>query len=226
MYPWESANDSVAPRGNPQFSVPVQGSLAPGFAVSYGALPDSFNTLANPVPADARSLDNGKKLYQINCSVCHGLSGNAGAPIQKYGVFAPPITSALTRGRSDGYIWGIIRNGRAAMPPYPRIEEGERWDIVNYVRALAGAAAGASVDTVLAGLPGETGNSLPRYSEMGPTRPSPYYRHFGMQAGTARRGVQPTPSPADTTAGDRAAAGTTTGAVPATDTTRNRGQQP
>jgi hypothetical protein len=34
MEPWESAGDSVPPRGNPQSSVPVEGALVPGFLVS------------------------------------------------------------------------------------------------------------------------------------------------------------------------------------------------
>ncbi|MDB4889586.1 MAG: hypothetical protein JWL61_1441, partial [Gemmatimonadetes bacterium] len=30
--PWESPSDTIAMRGNPQFSVPVYGTLAPGYA--------------------------------------------------------------------------------------------------------------------------------------------------------------------------------------------------
>ena len=30
----------------------------------------------------------------------------------------------------------MIRNGRGTMPTYNRIEEMERWDVVNYVRGL------------------------------------------------------------------------------------------
>ena len=32
----------------------------------------------------------------------------------------------------------MIRNGRGLMPPYNRIEEMDRWDVVNYVRGLQG----------------------------------------------------------------------------------------
>ena len=35
-----------------------------------------------------------------------------------------------------GVIFGIIRNGRGLMPPYNRIEENDRWDLINYLRAL------------------------------------------------------------------------------------------
>jgi mono/diheme cytochrome c family protein len=225
VYPWESANDSVPPRGNPQFSVPVQGSTVPAYLVSYRAQPDSFASLANPVPADARSIENGKRLYQINCAVCHGLSASGNGPITKYG--GPSFNLRSTLGaRSDGYIWGIIRNGRNAMPPYSRIEDAERWDIANYLRALGAGSA----DSVLVGLPGETGDKLPRASEMGPTRPAPYFNHFGMQAGAPRQGVPAIGPPRADSAGVPAATGATTTAQPAapprTDTTSNRGQQP
>jgi mono/diheme cytochrome c family protein len=183
--PWETASDTTPARGNPQNSVPVYGSFAPGYAVSRTASPatiDSMSGIANPVAADARSLLNGRKNYQINCAVCHGEAGKgfAEAPVTKYGIYAPPLASANALTLSDGYIWGIIRNGRGAMPSYNRIEELDRWDVVNYVRGLQGKFA-VAVGPV--GLPGETGDKLPGATQLGPTRPSPYYLHVGSQAG-------------------------------------------
>ena len=231
--PWETRNDSIPPRGQPQFSVPVQGTMAPAFAVSYTALPDSFAALANPVAGDARSAENGRKLYQINCAVCHGRAG-ASMPLMKYAPIAPPPIGRGGRELPDGYIFGIIRNGRGVMPSYARIEESERWDIANYLRALRAGTA----DTLPAGLPGETGATLPHYSEYGPTRPAPYYKHIGMQAGAAQRATAPAapPAAADSAAAPAVvpgaqpapAAGATSAARPAPrrDTTSTRGQQP
>ena len=78
--PWESTSqndaDSLsAPRGNPQFSVPVQGTTVAGWQIGYAPLPpviDSFTPIPNPTPVSPASLENGKKNYQINCAVCHG----------------------------------------------------------------------------------------------------------------------------------------------------------
>jgi cytochrome c5 len=144
--------------------------------------------IANPVAADARSLLNGRKYYQINCAVCHGPSGKgfAEAPVTKYGIYAPPLASGPSLGHSDGYIWGIMRNGRGAMPPYNRIEELDRWDVVNYVRGLQGKYT-VAIGPV--GLPGEGGDKVPGYSQLGPTRPSPYYKHAGSQAGPSGASV-------------------------------------
>jgi mono/diheme cytochrome c family protein len=183
--PWESASDTVPFRGNPQYSVSVYGSAAPGYAVSRERLPgtiDSMKAIPNPVSADARSLNNGHKYFAINCAVCHGYEGHGDGPATKYGMpginIAGPGAPAI--GYTDGYIWGMMRNGRGLMPTYNRIEEMDRWDVVNYIRGLQGRY---QVPTGPVGLPGETGDKVPGPSQMGPTRPSPWYHHAGSQAG-------------------------------------------
>lgn len=184
--PWESPNDSIPMRGNPQNSVSIYGSAVPGYAISRLALPgtiDSMSNVPNPTAADARSLHNGRMYYQINCAVCHGEGGKGDGPAAGKGIYPPPLVGASAEGRSDGYIWGIMRNGRGAMPSYNRIEELDRWDVVNYVRGLQGKY---QVVVGPVGLPGETGDKVPGPSQMGPTRASPYYIHAGSQAGPDR----------------------------------------
>src|SRR5258708_39511418 len=94
--------------------------------------------LTSAILADWSSVNRGRKQYQINCAVCHGPAGKGNGVVLKYGLFPPSIgagSPAATKW-SDGYIFGIIRNGRNLMPSYNRIEEPDRWDIVNYVRTL------------------------------------------------------------------------------------------
>lgn len=188
---WQNfSTDSAAGRGfrgQPSGSVATHGSAAPGFAISYSGMPattDSFNVVKNPMAADARSLANGRKYYAINCAVCHGDAGDANGSLRQlnanYG-FSPPLLTDLTKGRSDGYLWGKIRNGGPLMPSYNRIEEMDRWDVVNYVRGLQGMLA-APVPTGPLGLPGETGDKLPGATRTGPTVPSKYTRPAGAQA--------------------------------------------
>ena len=240
MDPWESPSDTIPMRGNPQNSVSVYGSAAPGYAVSRLALPgtlDSMANIPNPVPADARSLHNGRMYYQINCAVCHGEAGKGDGPIlATKAIFPPPLVGPSAEGKTDGYIWAIIRNGRGAMPSYNRIEELDRWDVVNYVRGLQGRHQ-VAVGPV--GLPGETGDKVPGYSQMGPTRPSPYWHRAGAQAGPTRGGLDvpagaaaaPTgtpPLPADSLrapgAADSARAGTPAG-TPSTTTPKTGGER-
>jgi hypothetical protein len=49
----------------------------------------------------------------------------------------------------------------------------DRWDVVNYVRALQGGP-GAGVPTGPLAVPGFTGPALPGATTMGPTRPVPH----------------------------------------------------
>jgi len=180
--PWESptGNDSVPPRGNPQYSVSIYGSAAPGFEYAREPLPANIMAMAgilNPTRADSTSVNRGRIQFQINCAPCHGPLGMGNGPITKYGMPPIPIgagTNAADK-YTDGYIFGMIRNGRGMMPTYNRIEEMDRWDIVNYLRSIQGKLPAFPPDTTH-GRPGETGPLVPGASRMGPTRPVPFWK--------------------------------------------------
>jgi mono/diheme cytochrome c family protein len=127
---WEVVKDSLTPsRGSPQMSVPTVGTAVAGFQVSYGAFPatiDSMASLRNPTPATDSSLANGRKYFQINCAVCHGDRAMGDGPATKFGMPGINLATDMTKARTDGYIFGMIRNGRGLMPPYNRIEEMDR----------------------------------------------------------------------------------------------------
>ncbi len=186
--PWEAemaGNDTTPFRGNPQFSVPIYGSAVPGFMVSRGAfltvMPaviDSMANLQNPTAVSDSSIENGRKYYQINCTVCHGATGAGNGPALNYGIAAPSLITDRAKGLSDGYYFGIMRNGRGSMPNYNRIEELDRWDVVNYIRGLHGVGKAVSTEF---GKPGETGNKVPGASRTAPTRPAPFFKPGGAR---------------------------------------------
>jgi mono/diheme cytochrome c family protein len=228
--PWEAEyqGTTVGFRGQPQYSVPITGITVPQYRVSLGqyltvmpATIDSMAAIPNPHPPTDASLENGRKYFEINCAVCHGPEGKGNGVMLQYGVAAPSLVTDRAKGLSDGYIFGIIRNGRVSMPSYDRIEEPDRWDVVNYIRGLQGVL-GRPVPTGPTGRPGETGRTLPGATISGPTRPSPYNNPASATAvlmtsrpDSARRSegtpgaAAPTPTPG--------AAGATPGG---TDTTR------
>ena len=189
--------ESLPPRGNPQFSVPIYGTTVAAFVISSQPTPGALDSLAllpNPTPVSDSSLANGRRHYQINCAVCHGATGAGNGPVTTFGLPAPSLLTDITRNRSDGYIYGIIRNGRGLMPTYNRIEDMDRWDVVNYLRGLQGRL-GAPVSTDPAGQPGENGATVPTYSLTAPTRPAPFLRPAAAPNGAA---------PADTAPGAHA----------------------
>ena len=209
IWTWEPVKDSLTPsRGNPQFSVPTTGTAVAGFQVSYGAFPatiDSMSTLRNPTPATDSSLANGRKYFTINCVPCHGDRAMGDGPATRYGMPGINLTTDMTKSRTDGYIFGMIRNGRGLMPPYNRIEEMDRWDVVNYVRALQGVN-GKTVEVGALAPPGVTGDKVPGPTVLGPQRPAPFSpprtllpgaQSESSPATAAQQGLQPR-TPTDT----------------------------
>ena len=214
--PWQAqyaGNDTTPMRGSPEYSVPITGDPVPAFVVSHEPLPatiDSMSALPNPHAPTKESLENGRKYFQINCEVCHGRAGKGDGTAVKYGMPAPSLLTDITRNRTDGYIYGMIRNGRGLMPTYDRIEDMDRWDVVNYVRALQGKIPGVVADTSPAGYPGENGATVPTYTRTAPTLPAPY-RVRDMDARRSISDGDRTDTPADSSP---ARQGDTTHAAP------------
>jgi mono/diheme cytochrome c family protein len=93
----------------------------------------------NPVPADIRSIAEGKKLYIQECLSCHGSSGRGDGQAAK-DLDIPPgdLTSPGVAGQSDGALFWKISTGRSPMPTFePLMTEQQRWQVVNYIRTLA-----------------------------------------------------------------------------------------
>jgi mono/diheme cytochrome c family protein len=86
----------------------------------------------------------GDTLYHTFCAVCHGGTGDGKGPVGPR-VAAPSLLTPQAQGRSDGYLYSIIRYGRGVMPRYGDkvYRPADRWAIVNYVRTLQAAAPAA-----------------------------------------------------------------------------------
>jgi mono/diheme cytochrome c family protein len=138
---WNSRPEAFLP---PEGAVPVEGAEPRVGRLDLAAA----DALVNPRPRDdLRSLENGKAQYAIYCTPCHGAGGMGDGPVSNAnpvrrgpfgGVF--PLVG-LTTGRSDGYLYNVIRIGAGGqpgfrMPSYQRVPAQDRWDIVNYVRYL------------------------------------------------------------------------------------------
>lgn len=112
------------------------------------------DSLTDPYAKDPKHLETGKKRFEVSCQPCHGIEGKGGGPVtqndpsaspprKRFQMPAPLLSgaNAVTPKRSDGYIYGTIRNGGAVMPAYGHsLTDEERWAIVAYIRTLDGAA--------------------------------------------------------------------------------------
>ena len=114
----------------PERSIPIEG---PAFIPNMGAP-------KNPVAADDASVARGSELFHVNCTSCHGVDGKGTGPISAFLVNKKPVdlTGLVATSLSDGAIFTVISNGTpGGMPALnENLTVRERWDVVNYVRAL------------------------------------------------------------------------------------------
>ena len=101
--------------------------------------PTTANDLKNPVKGDAAATAEGKKIYDSNCSICHGMKGK-GDGVAAAGLSKPPAdhSSATFQSQTDGAIFWKVTQGNSPMPSYKAVySETQRWQLVNYMRTLA-----------------------------------------------------------------------------------------
>ncbi len=84
------------------------------------------------------SLKEGKELYGIFCSNCHGDKGDGQGHLVKIEKF-PPVPGYDTRDLTAGSIYHVIMYGRGLMGSHAsQLNNEERWKIVRYVQELRG----------------------------------------------------------------------------------------
>jgi mono/diheme cytochrome c family protein len=92
------------------------------------------------VPASLENLQEGKRLYDINCVVCHGAKGEADGTIVKDEKFPPPpaYQTPQIRNLEDGAKYFSITYGKGNMGAYgTNLSPSERWKVIHYVNYLA-----------------------------------------------------------------------------------------
>jgi len=93
----------------------------------------------NPVKPTEESLSKGKKLYAIDCAMCHGKDGDGKGDMASDMKNVTDFTNPdALKNSSDGALFYVIRNGRGDMPPEgDRAKDNDIWNVVNYIRSLA-----------------------------------------------------------------------------------------
>jgi mono/diheme cytochrome c family protein len=124
---------------------PIQG-MGPGGGMRarhHATIPEPYQGLANPVPAEQASLDRGAELYSTLCASCHGDGGMGDGPAGANLDPAPaPVAHSSQMLGDDMLFWRVSEGGamapfNSAMPAWKgSLDEQARWDVINYVRAL------------------------------------------------------------------------------------------
>ncbi len=107
---------------------------------AYDAIPVQAAREPNPVKATPESIARAQKWWTLDCAMCHGKEGNGKGETARDMKLTPVdfTDPATLKGRTDGELFYIIKNGYQDMPPEgPRVKTEENWDLVNYVRSLS-----------------------------------------------------------------------------------------
>ena len=121
--------------------VVARGVLAGDFTMRLDKKESAAN-FVNPKKGDKNSIAKGKRLFQINCTPCHGniekTPYEAGVAGKLIG--APDLTAQMYKDRTDGSIYGTIHfGGMALMPGYGwKLSPDEHWDVISYLRSAQG----------------------------------------------------------------------------------------
>jgi mono/diheme cytochrome c family protein len=118
----------------PAASVPTKGIPhvpAPGT--------DAAKALRNPEKVTEASFQEGKELFRIYCTPCHGISGKGDGLVGKKLTPQPINISGSGYGgfATEGQLFAVVTHGVDGMPSfYEDLTPRERWRLVAYVKTL------------------------------------------------------------------------------------------
>jgi mono/diheme cytochrome c family protein len=95
--------------------------------------------LKNPEPANAESIEAGKKLYARHCASCHGPNGKGDGGMALSGGTPSDLTDETwDYGSTDGEIFVAIRDGVSSdMLAYKeKLSEKQIWQLVHFIRSI------------------------------------------------------------------------------------------
>jgi len=140
----QNANSSTTTNQNRSVTPPAK-AQEEDFSKNTWELPDDADKTKNPVQVTDESIAKGKELYLArtkgNCVFCHGETGagNEASLPQLRRKPANLTNKERMTDMTDGEVfWKITKGIRGIMPNGDRrMNEEERWHVVNYVRTLA-----------------------------------------------------------------------------------------
>ena len=113
---------SQPPAKNPEYKIPPEAAQK-----------------ANPTKPSPESMAKAKKMYGMDCAMCHGKEGDGKGDMASDMKGITDFTNPDSmKNRTDGELFYIIRHGKGEMPPEDeRAKEEDVWNLVNYIRAFA-----------------------------------------------------------------------------------------
>ncbi|MFT4062129.1 MAG: cytochrome c [Edaphocola sp.] len=130
---------------------PVAGTIARGHA-----LPDhlteadstAYYSLQSPYKFTDKELDEGKRMFNIYCGICHGTALDGNGPLYASGKFAS-MPANLKSGAAylampAGKMYYAVMYGKNMMGSYAaQLDEHQRWAVIAYVKKIQSENGGA-----------------------------------------------------------------------------------
>lgn len=147
-------------------ATPVAGTIKRGdvayFPITQDKVGDTANyvaskQIANPLPAlNEKDMAEAKRLYNINCGICHGEKLDGNGPLYKGGdgpypiapknLVADPVVSKMPAGQ----MMYSVTYGKNLMGSYAsQLSTKQRWMVIHYVQSMqpGGVKPAATADT-------------------------------------------------------------------------------
>jgi mono/diheme cytochrome c family protein len=88
----------------------------------------------NPLATNPDAARAGGHIFAEHCAKCHGADG------QGHGS-KPSLRTEEVQNASDGELFWMLKNGqvRHGMPSWSTLPEGQRWQVIAYVKSLHSA---------------------------------------------------------------------------------------
>lgn len=122
---------------------PVEGTVKRGELLPYTLKAEDTaqaNLVKNPLTITATDLEEGKRLFNIYCAVCHGTKLDGNGPLYKdgngpYPAAPPSFISGKLTGYSEGRIFHVATYGYNVMGSYAsQLDREQRWKVVAYIK--------------------------------------------------------------------------------------------
>jgi mono/diheme cytochrome c family protein len=138
-------------------NAPVAGTVARGEELPYHLANDSNGyklsaTVKNPLAVlSADELSEAKRLFNINCAICHGDKLDGNGPLYKGGAGPYAAAPAAFLGNPkyvnmpEGTMFHSVTYGLNMMGSYAsQLSRKQRWMIIHYIKARQAEAAGGT----------------------------------------------------------------------------------
>ncbi|MBW8685889.1 c-type cytochrome [Chitinophaga rhizophila] len=132
---------------------PVDGTVKRGELLPYhlkAVDTAQSNAVKNPLTLTKADLEEGKRLFNIYCGICHGSKLDGNGPLYNGGngpyVAAPAnLVSGPKAGYTEGRLFHVMTFGYNAMGSYAsQLDKEQRWKVAAYIRSVQNDGANAS----------------------------------------------------------------------------------